>query len=224
MRLELIDGIRLIIIAFLAYVPTVTISGWFTSWVAKKCDDDLPERFGFLTLDPFVHFSLFGFGLLLLGELFGSYLAIFRGFPGFGRYIFLEPLPSASKAKAALEFFARSIAHFVMLVAAFLLIIFIFKASLFIPVQELSPMFEATRSVVLFFFRQNIILFTIYFLFGVADMICFSFQIPRILSSTYFIVLIVTLLVLSDPVNKMLSMMLVLLENLFVGSSSGVIL
>lgn len=61
MRLELIDGIRLLIIAFVAYIPTVTISGWFTAWVAKRCDDDLPERFGFLTLDPFVHFSFFGF-------------------------------------------------------------------------------------------------------------------------------------------------------------------
>ena len=67
MRLDLIDGVRIIIIALLAYIPTVTLSGWFTAWTAKKCDDDLPERFGFLTFDPFAHVSIFGFALLLIG-------------------------------------------------------------------------------------------------------------------------------------------------------------
>ena len=63
MRLELIQAKQLIIIALLAYIPTVTFTGWFEAWVSKKCGDDLPEQFGFLTLD-----SLSFFFALMVGS------------------------------------------------------------------------------------------------------------------------------------------------------------
>ncbi len=218
MRLELIDGIRMLIIAFLAYIPTVTISGWFTAWVAKKCDDDLPERLGFLTLDPFAHFSLVGFALLLIGTFFGSYITLFKDFPGFGRYIFLEPAPTTSKAKAALEFFARALAHFIMLSTIFLIMFVFFKSSFFslsFWTSQVEPFLSAVKYVSFFFFKQNMILCNIYFLFGVADIICFSFSIPRFFSMHYFVILIVTLLLLSDLVSLLLTKYLGLLQYVF---------
>ena len=218
MRLELIDGIRLLIIAFLAYVPTVTISGWFTAWVAKKCDDDLPERFGFLTLDPFVHFSLFGFSLLLIGQIFGSYLTFFRGFPGFGRYIFLEPSPTAKRINVVVEFFARPFAHFIMLTFAYMVVFFLLKTITAAAVlsSPTTPICSAVKDISLFFLSQNMILCNIYFLFGVADMICFTWSIPRFFSMHYFVVLIVTLLLLSDPVDWLLGMYIKSLQGLLV--------
>lgn len=218
MRLELIDGIRLLIIAFLAYIPTVTISGWFTAWVAKRCDDDLPERFGFLTLDPFAHFSFFGFTFMLIGELFGNYLSFFKGFPGFGRFIILDPRPESNKAKAIMTFFARSLAHFIMLTTVVLVMTVLFqKAAGFLLQQQFQSFFASLKDVVIFFFKQNLILCTIYFLFGVADSICFVMQIPRMFSFHYFGVLIAVLLLLSDAVNILLEVYVALLQRLLMG-------
>lgn len=198
MRLDLIAGMRLLIIALFAYIPTVTISGWFTAWVAKKCDDELPERLGFLTLDPFAHFSIFGFALLLIGQLFGNYLTFFRGIPGFGRMIILDPQPINGKWRAALEFFARSVAHFALFTATIFII--------FSLPQSTNAMLLSSKDILFFFYKQNLILCGIYFLFGIADSICFFRDIPRMFSTGYFMVLITTLLVLGNPVDYVLSL------------------
>ncbi|MBM18257.1 MAG: hypothetical protein CL947_04290 [Epsilonproteobacteria bacterium] len=219
MRLELIDGVRLVIIAFLAYIPTTTISGWFTAWVAKKCGDDVPENFGFLTLDPFAHFSLFGFAFLLVGQLFGNYLTIFKGFPGFGRFIILDPPAHGSKSKAIVEFFARAVSHFIMLTLAAVLLLKVFGplfAVYMVPsslwMQQVGPLLVACKDIIVFFLGQNIVLFTIYFLFGIADTICFWFHIPRMFSTHYFAVLVVTLLLLSDIVHLVVNQYMSLLQ------------
>lgn len=220
MRLELINGIRIIIIALLVYVPTVTISGWFTAWVAKRCDDDLPERLGFLTLDPFAHFSFFGFSFLLLGELFGSFLTFFKGFPGFGRFIILDPQPMNGKFKAVLQFFARSIAHFIMLNFALLLMFYFFRETWFLlpsMPQDMSSFMIVCKNLLMYFLKQNIALFGIYFLFGIADTICLFAHIPRMFSAQYFVVLIATLLVLDGPVNALFSLYIQLVSRLFTG-------
>lgn len=220
MRLELIDGIRMLIIVFLVYVPTVTISGWFTAWVAKKCGDELPERFGFLSLDPFAHFSLVGFALLLIGTIFGNYLTIFRGFPGFGRYIFLEPAPGSSNAKAALEFFARAIAHFIMFTAIFVIMLILFKDpfySLNFWTKEVGPLSTALKDTGHFFYVQNKTLFDIYFAFGVADTICFAWSIPRFFSTAYLLILIGALLLVSDLLVLPTTLYLSFLQYIFAG-------
>lgn len=216
MRLDLIDGIRLLIIAFLAYVPTVTISGWFTAWVAKRCDDDLPERFGFLTLDPFAHFSIFGFGILLIGELFGNYLTFFKNIPGFGRFIILDPQPTVNKMKVIAEFFARSLAHFVMFTSA-ILIFFVVSYS----VAQAGSLVFSIKDVLIYFLNQNMILCGIYFLFGIADSICFFWNIPRMFSMAYFVVLIITLLLLGSPVDYLLRVYAFGIQTLFAGIVHG---
>ena len=197
MRIDLIYGVRLLIIALIAYIPTVTISGWFTAWVAKRCDDDLPERFGFLTFDPFSHFSIVGFAILLIGELFGQYITFFRGIPGFGRFIILDPQPTNGKLKIIAEFFARSFAHFVMLTIS-LIVIFSFP-------NAITPLLLSSRDILVFFYTQNLYLCGIYFLFGIADIICFFYNIPRMFSVGYFAVLIVVLLSLGTPVDYLFS-------------------
>lgn len=196
MRLDVIAGMRLLIIALLAYIPTVTVSGWFTAWVAKRCDDELPESLGFLTLDPFAHMSIFGFALLLVGQLFGHYLTFFRGIPGFGRVIILDPQTINRTWRALLEFFARSFAHFVMLTAALV--------ALSLLPNSTDSLYVSCIDFARFFYTQNILLCGIYCLFGIADSICFFRNITRMFSSRYFIVLIVVLLVLHRPVDELL--------------------
>lgn len=206
MRLELVDGIRILIVAFMSYIPTVAFSGWFTAWVAKKCGDDLPERFGFLTIDPFVHFSLFGFGILIIGQLFGAFLTIFQGIPGFGRYIFLEPQPYERMYKVMLEFFARSIAHIIMLTFSILALTILFKGVVVgsASMSSFGPLVNSLKELLQFFYGQNVILAEIFCLFAIADTICHSFAIPRFFSMHYFLVLIVTLLALQRPIAYLL--------------------
>ncbi|HSW76791.1 MAG TPA: hypothetical protein VLG50_07085 [Candidatus Saccharimonadales bacterium] len=179
MRLELIQGIQIIIIAFLSYVPTVTISGWFEAWAAKKCGDDLPEQFGFLTLDPMAHFNIVGFGFLLIGKLFADYLPMFKDIPGWGRYIPLSPSEHNSKAKVFFQFTARAIAHFVLLLTAFFTIVFLFKGSSLATfssvLQPGSSFLDSLLAVLIFFYRQNFILCVIYFVIGIFRSILFFY-------------------------------------------------
>lgn len=206
MRLDLIDGVRIIIIALLAYIPTVTFSGWFTAWTAKKCDDDLPERFGFLTLDPFAHVSIFGFALLLIGEVFGNYISIFKRIPGFGRYIMLDPRTEGSKIKVFIEFFARACSHLLMLTFSFFILLFLAQQYKITSssAANVPSLLLACFEVLRFFFFQNLSLCAIYILFGIADCICFFYNIVRMLSLEYFFVLIAVLLLLDTLVTNLL--------------------
>jgi hypothetical protein len=201
MRLELIEGLRIIIIATLAYIPTVTISGWFEAWVAKKSGDDIPEQFGFLTLDPILHFNVIGFGVLLVGQIFGDYLPFFKGLPGWGRYIPLNPTET-SRGKILLEFTARAIAHFALLLISFFVLVAMMKTS---HIQSLqgsmqinSSIMQALFSVVLFFYQQNFILCIIYSVIGLFRALLFTyfpqfhlFSSQHIISATLLLILFV---------------------------------
>lgn len=201
MRLELIEGLRIIIIAFLAYVPTVTFSGWFEAWVAKKNGDDVPEQFGFLTLDPMMHFNIIGFGILLVGQLFGDYLPFFKGLPGWGRYIPLNPSEN-SRSKILLQFTARALAHFILLLLAFFILAGLMKAAHFQPTGDLmqanSSIIQAASSVLLFFYDQNFILCVIYAVIGLFRALLFAyfpefhlFSSNHIISATVLLILFI---------------------------------
>ncbi len=174
MRLELVQGMQIIIIALMAYLPTVAITGWFEAWVAKKCGDDVPEQFGFLTLDPMAHFNLVGFGFLLVGQLFGNYLPFFKDIPGWGRYMPLNP-SEHGRWKVWLQFTARSIAHFVLLLVAFFSFVLLAKNYQKFGLAPDSALFEAMRDVLIFFYRQNFILCIIYFVIGLFRSILFFY-------------------------------------------------
>ncbi|OGB85935.1 hypothetical protein A3J41_01865 [candidate division TM6 bacterium RIFCSPHIGHO2_12_FULL_38_8] len=199
MRLEFIDGLRIIIIALLAYVPTVTISGWFEAWVAKKSGDDVPEQFGFLTLDPIVHFNVVGFAILLIGQLFGEYLPFFKDLPGWGRYIPLNP-SEASRGKILLEFTARAIAHFVMLLISFFILVGLMKTAYLQSagniIQTNSSIIQSISSVLLFFYRQNFMLCIIYSVIGLFRALLFYYFPQFHLFSSQHIISALLLLIL----------------------------
>ncbi len=169
MRLEIIQSLQIIIIALLSYIPTITISGWFEAWVAKKCGDDVPEQFGFLTLDPLVHFNIIGFGCLLVGKLLGDMVPFFKGIPGWGRYIPLNPLPSGTW-RIALQFNARAIAHLILSLIAIVGIVQCMKAGYinfdWTVTTQASSSVSSFIHVLEFFYRQNFMLCIIYFAIG----------------------------------------------------------
>ena len=219
MRLELIQGMQIIIIALLSYIPTVVLTGWFEAWTAKKCGDDVPEQFGFLTLDPMAHFNLVGFGFLLVGQLFGNYLPFFKDIPGWGRYMPLNPSEHGGW-KVALQFTARSIAHFVLLLVAFFSYIFIVRNHQSLGLAFGPSFFEALRDVVIFFYRQNFILCIIYFVIGLFRSIIFFYFPSFHMFSTEqlikaFILLIVFIAIGSPLVEFLLTSMMSGLDHLF---------
>lgn len=198
LRLELIEGLRIIIIATLSYLPTVAISGWFEAWVAKKTGDDFPEQLGFLTPDPMIHFNIIGFGVLLIGQLFGDYLPFFKDLPGWGRYIPLNP-SQLNRKKIILQFTARAIAHFLLLFSAFFILVIMMKTSLLHTSTNTtttnSSIIQAISSVLLFFYHQNFILCVIYFVIGLFRAMLFSYFPEFHLFSSQHIVYAILLLI-----------------------------
>lgn len=169
MRLEIIHALQIIIIALLSYLPTVAFAGWFEAWVAKKCGDDVPEQFGFLTLDPMVHFNILGFTFLLVGKLLGDFLPFFRDIPGWGRYIPLNPSPDGGW-KVALQFNARAIAHLILSIIALVGVVHAVKMG-YIGIdwtvrQDVSSTIASLIHVLQFLYSQNIMLCVIYFAIG----------------------------------------------------------
>lgn len=169
MRLELINSLQIIIIALLAYAPTVTFAGWFEAWVAKKCGDDLPEQSGFLTLDPMAHFNVIGFTFLLVGKLLGSYVPFFQGIPGWGRYVPLNPV-SGSSWRVTLQYHARGLAHLFLAIVAITVIVKSMKMGYMsyswdIPVQTSSAV-SSFIHIMSFLYSQNMMLCVIYLAVG----------------------------------------------------------
>lgn len=66
MTLATIKAIKLLIAVFASYFPTVTISGFFAAWVAKKFGDHTAEDQGLLTLNPIEHTRPLGLLVLLM--------------------------------------------------------------------------------------------------------------------------------------------------------------
>lgn len=182
MTLELIHILRIAIIAIIAYIPTVTLAGYFEAWLSKKVGDDIPEQLGFLSFDPGVHFSLFGFGLMMSGILFGHVFPFLRGMPGWGRYIPVTPgviMGRWRNTRIALDFMARSIGHFLLLLATFFLLVILVKISFLsketLLMHNATSVAQAVYSLMLFFFRQNMILFIIYFIVGAVNAVMYLY-------------------------------------------------
>lgn len=169
MRLEIIQSIQFVIIAFLSYVPTVTLSGWFEAWVSKKCGDDTPEQFGFLTFNPFAHFSVFGFGALLAGRLLADYLPFLQDIPGWGRYIPISP-SEFNKKQAIIQFHARGLAHLIVTIVSFMVLVQAIKLGYLNPYWKIAESTSSTIASVLqvvqFINSLNFMLAVIYLAVG----------------------------------------------------------
>lgn len=222
MKLETIYLLRSVIIAFMSYVPTVTISGWFEAFIAKKMGDTIPEKSGFLTFDPFVHFNPWGFCLMFVR--FPGF-----GFAGFGNVVPLTPevlTKQYRNVRAAGEFFARPIIHFCMMFTAFLIMIISYQAvfdgienNLFLMQHSVSTVHLVVILLLLFFFQQNFFLFIISFFVGLYRLILFiffpEFQISSLTHSlVYILSFAVVIIVLGMVLQDITQNFLFLVQNL----------
>lgn len=176
MNLDLIRGLQVTIIAFLSYTITITFTGWFESWIAKQVGDDTPEQFGFLSLNPLDHFNVFGFAAVLWNIFYGHLLP-FGIIPAWGRYIPLLPGTMHGnnlKLRAFIELTARSVGHFILLIAVRIPIFFMFALHI-----TLSPYVESIFYLLAFMFNQNLLLFAFYFILGLFKYII-HFYVPRL--------------------------------------------
>lgn len=220
MRLEMINGIRLIIVAFMYYVITFTFSGWFESLVAKYVGDDAPEQTGFLTLNPLEHFNVVGFGIVLWCTFYASLLPI-QFIPGWGRHIPLMPEQIHGKyfkARILTEYLARSIAHLLILLTAATALMLISGA---VNIYGLAAM-SATNTTSLkeglvlllqFMLVQNLLLFVIHFILG-GFKYCIYFYMPQFQTVSFgtilltFIALVVALSIFG-PLLQILAIQLI---------------
>lgn len=186
MRLEIITGLQLLIIAFISYVVSITFTGWFEAFVAQQVGDDVPEQAGFLTLNPLDHFNVFGFGAVLWGMFF-SHLLPFQIIPGWGRYIPLMPDVIRGrhyKLRIFTEYVGRSLGHLIVLVVAVTLMMLVCGAS---HVQGVVPLFtsnttsfkEALTFLLYFICQQNLVLFVIHFILGIFKYLIY-FHMPKL--------------------------------------------
>lgn len=186
MRLEVIKGLQVLIIAFISYVISITFAGWFESFVAKKVGDDAPEQMGFLTLNPLEHFNVFGFGAVLWGIFFAGLLP-FQLIPGWGRYIPLVPdniRGDYYKLRIMIEYTGRSFAHLIVLIFAATVMMLACGA---MHVHGLSPMIttdatsfkEVLVSLLYFICQQNLVLFVIHFILGLFKYLIY-FHMPKL--------------------------------------------
>ncbi|MBP7854348.1 hypothetical protein KAZ82_00245 [Candidatus Babeliales bacterium] len=174
LRLELIEGLRIIIVVLLSYLPTVAIAGWFEAWVAHKSGDDVPEQLGFLTFDPIVHFNVIGFAALIVGQLFGPYIPSFlRDLPGWGRFIPLVP-SGINPIRTLFQCTARALAHLIMMLFSFFILVALIKTSL-LNAQTNSAVIQSIASVLLFFQKQNYMLCIIYTIIGLFRTVLFNY-------------------------------------------------
>lgn len=186
MRLEIINGVQILIIAFISYIITITFAGWFESFVAKKVGDDVPEQSGFLTLNPLEHFNVFGFAAVLWGIFFARALP-FQFIPGWGRYIHLMPdniHGAYRKLRIFIEYVGRSCAHLIVLICAVTIMMLVCGAT---HVHGLVPMLTANTtsfkevlvSLLYFICQQNLVLFVIHFILGIFKYVIY-FHMPKL--------------------------------------------
>ena len=185
MRLEIIKGLQLLIIAFISYIITIPFAGWFESYIAKKVGDDVPEQSGFLTLNPLEHFNVFGFAAVVWG-IFLEHLLPFRFIPGWGRYIQLVPdniYGAYYRLRVLIEYMSRSVAHFILLVTSVVIMMLLCGASHVhvdmygvgaMVAQNAPSMKMVFVSLLLFMVQQNLMLFVIHFIIGIFKYLIYS--------------------------------------------------
>lgn len=198
MRLEIISGIQILIIAFISYIVTITFAGWFESLVAKKVGDDVPEQAGFLTLNPLEHFNVFGFAAVLWGIFFARALP-FQFIPGWGRYIHLMPdniRGNYYKLRIFIEYIGRSGAHLIILIfavttmmIAYGSIAYIHQLTFLLTANSISlkdvlhfllqQEKNAMLALLYFICAQNVVLFVIHFILGIFKYLIY-FHMPKL--------------------------------------------
>ncbi len=192
MRLELVQALQNLIIAFIFYIVSITFAGWFESFIAKQVGDDSPENSGFLTLNPLEHFNVFGFAAVLWGIFYRDVLP-FHLIPGWGRQIPLVPdilYGKHLRLRVLVEYLARSCAHFILLSSVGMIIMLMVGASS-IQLESMTPYFlslmapfqKTLFNLFFFMYHQNALLFLIHFIVGLFKTLVY-FYMPRLQEPT----------------------------------------
>lgn len=220
-----IETIKLIVAMVAAYVPTVVISGFFAAWVAKKMGDSTAQDQGYLTLSPWRHIYPLGLGTLLLMRL--------TGFPfifGFGQMIPLNEHRIGGRfrnLKLLAALWARSLANVMMLCAAILGFILIFRFVIQ-PYQLIKLYPAAVESFALLYlvFRElNLMSAAAYMLWGLLRWIIMKLF-PEMHNENIFLVFIVEisfLLLLWNYLSPVFQAIIYGIEGLFSGAITELI-
>lgn len=176
--LENAQFIQELISYLIAYFPTVALSGYFESLVAKQFGDNTPERAGFLTLNPLVHMDPIGIAFVALPPHFG-----------FGKRIPLNVSNIDKKnhnLKIVVLFMTRAITHLFITISLLFLFSIIGKHAIpYLAGDNLHP----TISSLMFIFKSllnlNILLTVIYAVVGLVS-ICLHYLLPDIENQTGF--------------------------------------
>jgi len=169
MTLEFVSLMNNLIILFLSYMITFTISGWFEAFVAESVGDDTAYEHGFLSLNPMDHFSLSGFAALVITYFYTPSLFL----PGWGRHIPLIPEMLHGKflnLRIFIEYMSRSFGHFIILLMTTICMIVWCDAytlqSIFFSMQPTTSFVQALTTLLRFLFTQNLLLTVIHFVVG----------------------------------------------------------
>lgn len=172
LNLDSIEQIQHFIALLIAYVPTVTISGFVEAWAITLAGDDTAEDAGFLTLNPLRHIDPIGI----------VFLALIKW--GFGQRVPFNPANITSPMRA-LKFlgilFARPLTY-ILLMFFSILMLTLFKApesaSLF--VESSSTLKTALYLVIASLLGLNFTFFIIYSILGLA-----TFLVEMLLPDAY---------------------------------------
>lgn len=176
--LDNIQQIQQTIALFIAYVPSVTILGFFEAWMATMAGDETAEEQGFLTLNPLKHVDLFGLIFIVLIKW------------GFGQRIPTNPANIKSPYRNLKYFavvFSKPFMSFILIIATFISWI-VFKNS--ISADPSSAMI-AIEWIISAFLRLNVTYFVIYTILGIANILT-EFLLPDVYSRSLSVNIIVS--------------------------------
>jgi hypothetical protein len=121
---ELFISITMVLLTYFICAPLV---GYARARTAFEMGDDVPEKLGFLTLNPFEHVSRFWIIWIVLFQVFFNYMPF-----GLGRYIPINPVNIQGKnrgLKLAAAYFSETVAALGISIVSFFLILALHGAS-----------------------------------------------------------------------------------------------
>lgn len=166
-NIELAETLRSIIAQSLVYFPTIVCAGYGQAWLTKKLGDDTAYELGYMTLNPAVHFDPLGFFFLV----FLNY--------GFGRPIPINPYDihaPLQKLKTIALFWVGAAMYFMQSIIGLILMMalgVLFYKSHLVGMSAESSTFLALKFILERFLRLNIVLTTLFFIWGFIRMIIF---------------------------------------------------
>lgn len=181
------------IIYIFAYFPVITLIGFLQAWINSKLDDDTAKNWGFLTLDPTVHFDTYGFFVLVFPwQLFGIDLNI-----GFGKLIPYNPdgiYGRFVKLKKIIILFSASIAAFIASLIFGFLTTIIMVSSRAIMAQISAKFLFAFLRMVEGLVSLSSELFFIYFIINLVDAFLYKFDKDDVIKSNVFLRFLIIIL------------------------------